>query len=107
MQDTDWFPDHLIWDYEAAGVEARMRVSDRVLKCVVFLGLKKGTSFEPQGTGFLVHINQGQVRFQYIVTAMHVLEGLAESIVIRVNKKSGDPDYLDVPFGWYYHPDHG
>jgi hypothetical protein len=84
-----------------------MRVSDRVLKCVVFLGAGTGEDFKPYGTGFLSVVNAGAVEFQYVVTAMHVVAGAKEPIVIRVNKRNGETDYIKPPCGWYYHPDHG
>src|ERR1051325_1072619 len=84
-----------------------MRVGDRVLKCVVFLGTGRGSSLKPEGTGFLVMIQGGAIEYQYIVTAMHVVVGRKEPIVVRVNRKNGqEPDYIEPPRGWFFHPDH-
>jgi hypothetical protein len=82
-----------------------MRVSDKVLKCVVFVGVEKPGGFEPLGTGFVIMVRQRQVGFQYVVTAQHVLCGLREPISIRVNRKNGEAEYIKPPRGWYYHPD--
>jgi hypothetical protein len=107
VRNTDWYnPDHLVWAYEIEAAEAGMRVSDRVLKCAVYLGRKESGTFVPEGTGFVVRLTQGQVQFQYIVTAMHVLNGKPETIFVRVNKVGGGFDDLQVPRGWYYHEDH-
>jgi hypothetical protein len=103
---TGWYNlDHLNWVYEIEAAEAGMRVSDKVLKCVVFIGVEKPGGFEPVGTGFVVMVPQGQVGFQYVVTAQHVLDGLREPISIRVNRKNGEAEPIKPPFGWYYHPD--
>jgi hypothetical protein len=98
--------DGLVLDYEIEAAEACMRVSDRVLKCVVFLGVGKDENFKPYGTGFLIIVQQGVLEIQYVVTAMHVIDG-PEPIVVRVNKKNGKPDYIEPLRGWYVHPDHG
>jgi hypothetical protein len=97
--------DHLNWAHEIEAAEVAMRVSDKVLKCVVFVGVEKPGGFEPLGTGFVIMVRQRQVGFQYVVTAQHVLCGLREPISIRVNRKDGEAEYIKPPRGWYYHPD--
>jgi hypothetical protein len=97
----------ILLDYELEAIEASMRVGDRVLKCVVFIGVGKGENFKPYGTGFLIVVQQGVLEVQYVVTAMHVIDGAKEPIVVRVNTKAGPPDYIIPPRGWYFHPDHG
>ena len=82
-----------------------MRVSDRVLKCVVFVGVEKKDAFEPLGTGFVCRVEQRHVAFQYVVTAQHVLNNLKEPISIRVNRHDGKAVPITPPRGWYYHPD--
>jgi len=82
-----------------------MRVSDKVLKCVVFVGVEESAGFRPLGTGFIIWVQQRQVGFQYIVTAQHVLDSLRNPISIRVNRKEGDARYIKPPRGWYFHPD--
>lgn len=97
--------DHIPWTYEIEAAEAGMRVADKVLKCVVFIGVKKPGGFEPLGTGFVIMVQQRQVGFQYVVTAQHVLNSLKEPISIRVNRKNGEAEPIEPPRGWYYHPD--
>jgi hypothetical protein len=104
---TDYRVDDLVCGYEFEAIEATMRVSDRVLKCVVFIGTGKGEKFKPLGTGFLIRVQYKAAEFPYVVTAMHVLEGAKDEITIRLNKRNGEPDFMVPPRGWYYHPDHG
>lgn len=99
-------PDEIVLDYEIEAAEAEMRVGDRVLKCVVFLGVGKGENFKPYGTGFLIVVQQGVLEIQYVVTAMHVIDGAREPIIVRVNRRNGSPDYIEPKRGWYVHPDH-
>ena len=91
--------DHLNWASEIEAAEACMRVSDKVLKSVVFIGVTKPGGFEPAGTGFVVMVQQGQIGFQYVVTAQHVLDGLKEPISIRVNRKNSEAEPIKPPFG--------
>lgn len=106
MQEEGWYdPYHIPFVYEIEAAESAMRVSDKVLRCVVFIGVKKSGGFEPLGTGFVCMVQQRQAGFQYVVTAQHVLNNLKEPISIRVNRKNGEAEYLTAPRGWYYHPD--
>ena len=84
-------PDEIVLDYEIEAAEAEMRVGDRVLKCVVFLGVGKGENFKPYGTGFLIVVQQGVLEIQYVVTAMHVIDGAREPIIVRVESSKRLP----------------
>jgi hypothetical protein len=102
---TDWYdPDYLNWSDVIETREKAMRVSDRALRCVVFLGIEKGGVFVPQGTGFLVRLDHEGIAFQYLVTASHVVVG-SQRVFLRINRKEGEPKVLSVPRQWYYHPD--
>ena len=94
-----------------ARLEARVRVSDVITKCAVFLGvLDEHGEFKPIGTGFIVAKlcpPPAQDRsLQYIVTAQHCVVG-ATQIRLRVNKLDGQAFVTDpVPDGgWYFHPE--
>jgi hypothetical protein len=106
MQESWYNVDHIPWTYQIEAAEEGMRVADKVLKCVVFVGVKKPGGFDVLGTGFIIMVRQRHVGFQYIVTAQHVLNSLKEPISIRVNRKNGEAEPIEPPRGWYYHPDH-
>jgi hypothetical protein len=95
----------LNWVIDIEDAEASMRVSDRLLKCVVFIGVERNNEFVPLGTGFIVALPEGNLGFQYIVTALHVIAGVKETILVRLNKSSGKAANYTLPRGWYYHPD--
>ena len=86
-----------------------MRVSDRVRKCVVFIGKMDHGPFVPYGTGFLVMRETDGWIFRYVVTARHVIQKInSDRIYIRINKKSGEAEILESPLkGWLSHPNPG
>lgn len=90
-----------VWDV----VEGKMRVPDRLLTCVVFIGLGDSESFVPLGTGFLTYTATEGFNFQQVITARHVVEGVnAKNICIRVNTKDGRVAHLQTS-AWKFHPD--
>jgi Trypsin-like peptidase domain len=83
-----------------------MQLAARAQKCVVFIGVRdpaQGT-FVPLGTGFLITKDEGQIRFQHIITARHVIEQIAvDSIWLRVNKIGGGSEMLPTKkVNWYF-----
>jgi hypothetical protein len=101
-----WDPTRMV-DERLAGVtkyflapqdDLDMRVSDEVLKCVVFLGTGKNEAgkdhFRYGGTGFIVGVKSvvhTNIHYLYLVTAKHVVIGAEKEgeLVIRANTKDG------------------
>jgi hypothetical protein len=89
-----------------------MRIPDEVKRCVIFIGIHLGGGKERYaGTGFMLGIEseaEPGSRYQYIVTARHVVEQLHGLDIFfqglkldgATVKLDGDPD---LP--WVYHPD--
>ncbi|MBA2590309.1 MAG: hypothetical protein H0U98_16985 [Alphaproteobacteria bacterium] len=85
-----------------------MRVSDRVLKCALFLGVMDDKRFVPVGTAFIVQHQEEEYFYQYIVTCQHnVISAGTRPLHIRVNEKSGGAEVSEEiqPDAWLYHPD--
>jgi hypothetical protein len=84
-----------------------MRVSDKVLKCAVFLGnVGSRGVFVPEATGFIVAKNTAEGAFQYVVTCQHCVVG--KKLRIRSNLKAGGASVSAVEYAdsdWYFHPD--
>lgn len=75
-----------------------MRVEDRVLKNVVFVGIETNGIFTPLGTGFLVCVAAGDLSSNYLVTADHVVDLISEdAIFVRVNRPVGDRATIRIP----------
>jgi hypothetical protein len=73
-----------------------MQVDERVRKCAAFIGRQTQRGFVADGTGFFVFLHDDDFRFDYFVTAQHLIwpnrrrkpeRPPEEGIVIRVNKK--------------------
>jgi hypothetical protein len=82
-----------------------VHVGAKVHNTVAFLGWADKSApggLRCEGTGFFVaHGDAG-----YLVTARHVAENLdGGPFAVRVNRKGGDAELLDVDVGWTYHPD--
>lgn len=81
-----------------------MRVPDEVLKCVVFLYVKKKDKndtehYSPVGTGFFVQMqseDDSTVSINYLVTAKHCVENLSEDLFVRVNNKNGSANWFTI-----------
>lgn len=90
-----------------------MAISEAARKCVVFLGYPDGVHgtnrIIPRGTGFFVHGGKLLGGGSYLVTARHVAEKLDPPFVIRLNKKGGGADVIEVDrsehIRWRYHSD--
>lgn len=85
-----------------------MRIDERLLKTVVYLGLKSQQGFVPIGTAFLLSVTTDEYRFDHIVTARHNLDRVpaGTDAVLRVNRKDGgSPVYPAVKREhWHFHP---
>jgi len=67
-----------------------MRVDERPLRAVVFIGHDKAEEFTALGTGFLATAGVGDKLFQHIVTARHVIEDYPQDrYCIRINTTGG------------------
>jgi hypothetical protein len=89
--------------------DARVNLSDKVLKSVAFIGIKKDGRFQPRATAFFVSYKQEQHSFDHLVTAEHVIAGLltkGHDIWLRVNLKNGDGGEvrLNDPIAFRFHP---
>jgi hypothetical protein len=92
----------------ALALESGMRISDRVLKCAVFLGTVEDKKFVPLGTAFLVQKLHDEHWFQYLVTAQHnVIQAGTRPLHVRVNRLSGKAEVLEEipPDLWIHHPE--
>ncbi len=84
-----------------------MRVDDKPLGAVVFIGHDRAGHFTALGTGFLATATTGGKLFQHIVTARHVIEDHPqEQYCIRINTQGGEVEhtYADGA-AWLFHPD--
>lgn len=92
-----------IWEI----VEGPMRVPDRILSCVVFVGLAEHGPFAALGTGFLTYTATDGFNFQQVITARHVIEGVkTDTICLRANTKDGRLAHLQTErAAWKFHPD--
>ena len=93
-------------------LEASMRVTDGVRKTVVFVGVAHDSGFEPYGTAFIMINRDGDVGYQTIVTAKHVIETIKahgkKFIHLRVNTYDNGPRILTSSIDeWLDHPDRG
>src|ERR1700761_7739776 len=86
-----------------------MRVSDQILKSVVFIGVKSDEG-EPvyRGTAFLVSVPgaHGDPSWIYMVTARHVAKRIENSdFVVRANRSEDAPIVIGGRgVKWWYHP---
>jgi uncharacterized protein YuzE len=88
---------------------ADMRVPDELLRCVVFIGIKDARGrFKPRATGFIGAINDLSHRWQYLVTAEHVVSGLqsrGSEIWIRTNLRGAGAEETRIdPKYWIFSP---
>ena len=69
-----------------------MRVEDRILKTVVFIGKEAGGQFTPLGTAFVGVVQEGTTSIPLLVTAAHVIDDYfkeTDTIFVRLNRNSG------------------
>jgi hypothetical protein len=93
--------------------EPIMTIPDEIRKCAVFLGYRRADgSIHLAGTGCLVARRvTDHVRMQYLITAKHVISGIADRgadrAMVRLNMTAGGTKWVEVPLNsWHYHPDH-
>lgn len=86
-----------------------MRIHERILKSVVFVGNAPHETFVPHGTGFLTFVGEREKAFQQIVTAKHVLEDIpGPEVHIRLNRLDGYAEVIATELSeWTAHPDSG
>lgn len=77
---------------------------DAIKKSLTFIYRKENGQYKPNGTGFLVGVNvetKNDAYVIYLVTAKHVLQDVNrnffKTIAIRLNKRYGPTEYLDIP----------
>ena len=88
---------------------SKVRISDDIRKCVVFLGVEDGSKgddgFRALGTGFLL----GYEQCRYLVTVKHVAQGIADApYQIRVNHTDGGAGSMmldEDSLRWFTHSD--
>lgn len=80
-----------------------MRISDNVLKSVAPIGTLTDGSFVPRGLAFIAMLTQDRARFQYLVTARHILDELDAPIAVRLNTRDGAA-YFKPAGDWYHQP---
>ncbi len=87
--------------------EGNMRVSEKVLSCVCFLGRDDSGSFLAYGTGFFAVMVTGERLFQHIVAARHVIEDINfDPICMRLNRSDGRIQHTYThKEHWVFHPD--
>lgn len=74
-----------------------VRVSQEILKTVVFVGVENNGQFSPVGTGFLIGYPFESYSFNFLATAIHVVDMIAsDKIAVRINKKNGDSTIIYV-----------
>jgi hypothetical protein len=86
-----------------------MNISDKALKAVAFIGVKKSGRFWPRATCFFVQQLEDQFWFRHLVTAEHVISGLLaknHDLWLRVNTEAGGVAEIKLdPSFFYYHPE--
>lgn len=84
-----------------------MRVDEKVLSCVVFIGKASDGHFTAFGTGFMAVRSTGGRLFQHVVTARHVVESIGDGdVCIRINRLSGGFEHTMADSkDWVFHPD--
>jgi hypothetical protein len=84
-----------------------MRVSDDILKSIVFIGTKATDEPPYRGTAFLVSFDgaYGSPSYFFLVTARHIATKLEGStFVARMNRKDEEPLAMEIMCRWWYHP---
>ena len=83
------------------------RIKDEFLECPIFLYVSVDDAkndYNTGGSGFLTAVKTEQHEYIYAVTNSHVIiEG--KSPVVRINRKDGEVQILDIPLTtWIHHP---
>lgn len=89
-----------------------MRIGENTRKCVVFFGVRKDSTIEYGGTGFLcsLAVPDYHESFAYLVTARHVARALEryrkEGFYLRLNTANGgSTSPIIIVEEWHYHQD--
>jgi hypothetical protein len=89
--------------------ERGVNISDKALKSVAFIGIRKDGKFLPRATCFFVNYIEDQRSFDHIVTAEHVVSSLitaGHDIWLRVNLVNGTTHEFSLNHDeFYFHPD--
>jgi hypothetical protein len=90
-----------------AGKHLTMRVDEKILKTIVFVGLGTRNGFTPYGTGFLTANTVDGHLFQAFLTAKHVIDKIpGDDVYMRVNTRDGGAQVVAGPKSdWLPHPD--
>jgi hypothetical protein len=93
------------------GAIVDMQVPGNARRSVIFIGEYTGGKFMPRATGFLIASGDEvgkPIHFSYLVTAEHVLVGMAhkqKEIFARYNLKDGTARVESIHSAkWWYHP---
>jgi hypothetical protein len=92
-----------------------MRISEEILKCVAFIGIKESSGFSARATGFFVQVpleTQEDMYVTHFVTARHNVEEIEKEITnggevyIRLNGTDGSVKDIKVEKNarWLFHP---
>jgi hypothetical protein len=96
------------WFVRGRMIEA-MALSDVMRKNVLFIGTRHDDKFKPRATGFLCSWEEQGLRFQYLVTAEHVISGINTKgwdIWGSANMQNGDVAEFKLPYDQFcFHPD--
>ena len=84
-----------------------LRVDDKMLGCVVFLGRDDQGPFTAYGTGFWAVTSTSGYLFQHLISARHVIENINfDRICVRINKLDGRLEHIYVKRDdWIFHSD--
>lgn len=89
--------------------DGAVNLNQRILKSVVFIGIKEGGRFKPRATAFLVRYTDEQHHFIHLVTAEHVISGLltkGHDIWVRINRVDGDSSEFELDHSaFFFHPE--
>jgi hypothetical protein len=87
-----------------------MNVPDAIRESVAFLQYQSGTGLRMAGTTFFVSVGEGELLFDYAVTAKHVVDAIRDKGVdgqtyFRMNLRDGGVDVMGLSTArWLYHP---
>jgi hypothetical protein len=87
-----------------------MRVEDRILKTVVFIGKEAGGRFTPLGTAFVGVVQDGTASIPLLVTAAHVIDDYfkeTDTIFVRLNRNNGGVGTLPIASRGFRRADKG
>jgi len=94
--------------YYISSERANMRIPEEIKKVVCFLCVREANgNYQSYGTGFFVGVHLEDWDFLYFVTAKHLLDDAKdngyEKIYLRLNKKNGGIDYVELNTDAWFH----